>query len=324
VYVESCWILKQSYIVAGSERKREIVQIVNVGEFYNIGIWENCVGRGSSIGIATGYGLDGPEIESRWGRDFPHPCRPALGPTQPPIQWVPGLFRGTVTGTWCWPPTLSSSEVKERVKLYVYSPSGPSWPVLGCTVPLPLPCDRCSVFWKMFCVFTGVPYRDRCSVSWMMFRVFTGVPYPDRCSVFWKMFCVFTGVPYRDRCSVSWKMFRVLTVFRIVTGVPCPEWCFVSSQCSVSWQVFRILKDVSCPHSVPYRDRCSVSWKMFLVLTGDPYRDRCSVSWQVFRIFTIGPWFFAVRVLMVPDNLTQYTTVTSFLGLSIHCPVKST
>jgi hypothetical protein len=28
-------------------------------------------GPGSSVGIATDYGLDGPGIESRWGRDFP-------------------------------------------------------------------------------------------------------------------------------------------------------------------------------------------------------------------------------------------------------------
>ena len=36
---------------------------------------------GSSVGIVTGYGLDGPGIESRWGRDFPHLSRRALGPT---------------------------------------------------------------------------------------------------------------------------------------------------------------------------------------------------------------------------------------------------
>jgi len=38
-------------------------------------------GPSSSVGIATGYGLDGPGIESRWGREFPHLSRPALGPT---------------------------------------------------------------------------------------------------------------------------------------------------------------------------------------------------------------------------------------------------
>ena len=43
-------------------------------------------GPGSSVSIGIGYRLDGPEIESRWRRDFPHLSRPAVGPTQPPVQ----------------------------------------------------------------------------------------------------------------------------------------------------------------------------------------------------------------------------------------------
>jgi len=44
------------------------------------------MGRGSSVGIATRYGLDGPGTDHNWGRYCPHPSRTAPVPTQPLIQ----------------------------------------------------------------------------------------------------------------------------------------------------------------------------------------------------------------------------------------------
>jgi hypothetical protein len=90
------------------------------------------VGRDSSVGIATRYGLDGLGIESRWGRDFPNPSRLALGLTQPPIRMGTRSFPEVKrSGRGVDHPPSTSAEVKERVGLYLYSPSGPSWPVLG-------------------------------------------------------------------------------------------------------------------------------------------------------------------------------------------------
>jgi hypothetical protein len=63
-------------------------------------------GPGNSVGIATDYGLDDPGIESRWRRDFSHTSRPALGHTQPTVQWVPGFSGGKAAGAWCCPPAL--------------------------------------------------------------------------------------------------------------------------------------------------------------------------------------------------------------------------
>jgi len=53
---------------------------------------------GSSVTIATCYGLNDPGIECRWERDFPHLSRPAPEPSQPPVQWVPVLSRGEDSG----------------------------------------------------------------------------------------------------------------------------------------------------------------------------------------------------------------------------------
>jgi len=46
-----------------------------------------CVGgAGSSAGIATDYGLDGPG-SNPGGDEIFRPSRPALGSTQPPVKW---------------------------------------------------------------------------------------------------------------------------------------------------------------------------------------------------------------------------------------------
>jgi len=62
------------------------------------------------------------------GWDFPHRSRP-------PVQWVLGFFPGAkAAGAWR-PSTTTSAGVKGRVELYLYCPSGPSWPVLRLTLP---------------------------------------------------------------------------------------------------------------------------------------------------------------------------------------------
>jgi hypothetical protein len=97
-----------------------------------------------TVGIATRYGLDDPGIKSRWMWDFPYTSITAVGPIQPPTQWVPGLFPGgKAAGAWRWQPTPTRVEGKEIVELYLNPSSGPSWPVLRWILPLPLPSCKC-------------------------------------------------------------------------------------------------------------------------------------------------------------------------------------
>jgi len=63
-----------------------------------IALFGNCLihqrSLDSVVGVATRYGLDGPGIKSQRGPDFPYLSRLAVIPTQPPVQWVPGLSWG--------------------------------------------------------------------------------------------------------------------------------------------------------------------------------------------------------------------------------------
>ena len=98
------------------------------------------MGQDSSVGIATRYGLDGPGIESRWGREIF--CTRPDRPWGPPSLLYNGyqVFPGDkAAGAWRWPPTPSTTELKGKVELYLCFPFGPSWAALGWTLPLPLP-----------------------------------------------------------------------------------------------------------------------------------------------------------------------------------------
>jgi len=93
-------------------------------------IW---VGRDSSVGITTLYGLDGPGIENSTPVQtgpVAHPASSTMGTGS-----FPGVKR---PGRGVDHPPAYSADVKERVELYLYSRSGSSWPALGWTLRLPL------------------------------------------------------------------------------------------------------------------------------------------------------------------------------------------
>jgi len=55
-------------------------------------------GPGSSVGIATGYGLDGPGIESRWGARFSAPVQTGPGAHPASRTMGTGSFPGVKSG----------------------------------------------------------------------------------------------------------------------------------------------------------------------------------------------------------------------------------
>jgi hypothetical protein len=118
------------------------------------------LGRDSSVGIATHYGLDGPGIESQWGARFSapgqtdprgHPASYTMGTGSfPGVKW---LGRGVNH------PPPSCAEVKERVEIYLHSPSGPSWPSSRVNF----------TFYFKLCPISTLRLRTTCQLSWGTF-----------------------------------------------------------------------------------------------------------------------------------------------------------
>jgi hypothetical protein len=77
------------------------------------------------VNVSSLQVVAGPGIESQWEQDFPQPSRPALGPTQPPVVWLLGLFPGgKAAGHHFDHPPPFTTEVKEGVNLYLCSQPG--------------------------------------------------------------------------------------------------------------------------------------------------------------------------------------------------------
>jgi hypothetical protein len=86
------------------------------------------VGRDSSVGIVTQYRLVGPGIESRWGRDFPHPSRLALKSDPASYTMGTGSFPGVKRPERGvdHPPHLAPRLKKEYILLL------PLWAFVAC------------------------------------------------------------------------------------------------------------------------------------------------------------------------------------------------
>ena len=114
------------------DKLHKIFQLIKKKYFWNRG-------RDSVVGIATW-------LASGWKVWGSKPYRGEIFRTRPNRPWGPPslLYHGyrfhfpgiKRPGRGNDHPPTSSTEVKESLKLYLYSPSGPSWPVPEWTLPL--------------------------------------------------------------------------------------------------------------------------------------------------------------------------------------------
>ena len=140
------------------------------------------MGGDSSVGIATHYGTDSLGIESQWGARFSSPVHTGPGAHPASCTMGTGSIQGVKrAGRGVNHTPSSSAEVKEGVELYLYSPSGPSWPVLGWNLPLTLPYLFSKHVWKSL-----ISLRIETCMDVVLFQLHTplarvhAVPNPSR------------------------------------------------------------------------------------------------------------------------------------------------
>ena len=157
--------------------------------------------RNSLVGIATRYRLDGAGLESRWRQYLPifqigtvaHPATYTVG-----SGYFPGVKRPR-RGVERPPP--SSAEVEEKVELYLYYPSGLSWPVIEWNFPLPL-------------LFTGLSSLSN-GTDWLY--LFSTVTRNIRITVLFRS--IIAHYINNNVCIVKYFMIHTLLIYCGLVGV---------------------------------------------------------------------------------------------------------
>jgi hypothetical protein len=164
-------------------------------------------GPGSVVGIATGDGLDGPRIESRSGRDFPHLSRPALWSHPASCTMGTGSFPGGKQrpGRDADPSPPSSAVGYKRVQLYLYSPLWAVRPVQSLSA-----CTR--VHFTFHCLKTysqGIGSTIRITAIYclgenLLYKARVRSRYSKHCALHRKVLKPFSMTQCKETCDGDW------------------------------------------------------------------------------------------------------------------------